>query len=97
MNVLFCYDGPITKGPLGEYYTIGLTNEVLSRYYSFGDTLSLLIRVDEKTDIGQLSKITISPLSVISVPEIKTLSGILKNSIEQRVSLEMLCAIRILL
>ena len=80
MNVLFCYDGPITKGPLGKYYTIGLTNEVLSRYYSFGDTLSLLIRVDEKTDIGQLSKITISPLSVISVPEIKTLSGILKNS-----------------
>lgn len=80
MNVLFCYDGPITEGPLGEYYTISLTDEVLSRYYSFGDSLSLLIRVNENNDVSKLSKITVSPLSVIKVPEIKTLSGAITNT-----------------
>lgn len=79
MNVLFCYDGPIIEGPLGAYYTVGITDEVLSRYYSFGDSLSLLIRVRENNDVSKLSKITVSPLSVIKVPEIKTLSGAITN------------------
>lgn len=84
MNVLFCYDGPITEGPLGEYYTIGITDEVLSRYYSFGDSLSLLIRVNENNDVSNRSKITVSPLSVIKVPEIKTLSGAIANTIKAK-------------
>lgn len=79
MKVLFCYDGPITRYKSNEYYTIGLTDEVLSRYYSFGDSLELLIRIKDADEVVGLSKITVSPLSVVAVPEIKTLSGSIKN------------------
>lgn len=82
MKVLFCHDGPIYRYKTGDYYTRSYTDDILARYLRFGKNITLLMRVDEISDISMLkgfSKMTLEELDVIKVPNIKTLKGLLRD------------------
>lgn len=82
MKVLFSHDGPIYKDRKGNYYSVSLTGDILSRYIKKSDELKLLIRLkdvaDSKTPI-QLSRISLENLEVISCPSLSSLHDLIAN------------------
>lgn len=85
MKVLFCHDGPINTYK-DEIYCLVYTDEIFERYYIIADEISLLMRtkeVDECATKG-LTKINLKKLNAISVPEIKTVKGLLNNKKEAK-------------
>ncbi|MCA1010726.1 glycosyltransferase family 4 protein [Halobacillus halophilus] len=89
MKVLFCHDGPIRTDNKGNYYGIAHNDEMFKRYYSIGDELSVLIRLDKIRKIentNNLSQITVSPFEVIEMPNISSIKGILfKRKVARKV------------
>lgn len=82
MKVLFCHDGPLKIDEEGNYYGSAHNNETFKRYYTIGDELTALIRVNNIRKVGALnkySKISIKPFDVIKCPSISSPVDYLKN------------------
>lgn len=80
MKVLFCHDGPLKKDKYNNYYGTAHNDDTFIRYYTIADELSVIIRVNEiskEEAESRLSKITISPFSVVECPNISSIKGIL--------------------
>lgn len=80
MKGMFCCDWPIYKDIDGNYYDITLTNEVLERYLSVVDELTIVIRVETLRDtsmIKNLSKINLDKIKIVEIPNLLSLSGLL--------------------
>jgi len=81
-NLLFCYDGPLSKSG-NDYYGSALNNDLFSRYKVFSDNISIAIRVrtlsDNKTKNGlmEISK----EYGVCELPNIKSIKGLLKKRV----------------
>lgn len=83
MQVLFCHDGPLKVDEEENYYGIAHNNQMFSRYYSIGEKISVIIRLEKvnESDIkSNLSKITLSPFEVIEIPNISSVRGIAKRN-----------------
>jgi glycosyltransferase involved in cell wall biosynthesis len=97
MKVLFCHDGPLRKDGLDNYYGTAHNDESFRRYYTIADELTVAIRVsDIKKDEAEnkLSKITVSPFEVKTIPNLGKLSGIVfdKNKAEKIIKEEVIKA-----
>ncbi|MGF3213659.1 glycosyltransferase [Facklamia sp. P12945] len=78
MRVLFCHDGPIRKDDHNDFYGIAHNDETFERYYSIADEIAVVIRVQDISSseaYKKLSKITVNPFEVISVPNISSVKG----------------------
>jgi len=82
MKVLFCHDGPLKIDEEGNYYGSAHNDETFRRYYTIGNDLTVLIRVNDikKSEaLNRYSKITVEPFNVIKCPSISSLSNYAVN------------------
>lgn len=77
MRALFCFDGPIFINK-NEYYSISLTDKVISRYQYLAEEITIAIRVKEidyQNTINRYSKITLDNVNVRRIPNVSSIKG----------------------
>lgn len=89
MNLLFCHDGPTEVDRFGNAYPQTFTDEVLSRYYTIADKITMLIRtkvIDPKETKNTMANM--ENLRVVKSPNLASVKGKLLGTIEAKKILE---------
>ena len=105
MNVLFCYDGTMKMDEEGNLYPQALTEQVLNRYFSFGDRIKLFCRkrkIEKNSNTYMLPKNVREKVDIIECPNFMTIKSILfknrqfsKTVIDKEVKNADVCVIRL--
>lgn len=79
MKLLFCYDGPIVKDELKNYYGTALNDEMFKRYDCISDDVTIAVRVNDikNNTKDKYLKITKEKYKIIECPNISSIKGIL--------------------
>ena len=92
-KILFAHSGPLRVDPQGNYYGVGISDELRKRYLLLGDQVSFVIRVKKIStqEARGFSKISHDRFSVIEAPDYLTLRRVFlkkqaKKIIEQSVT-----------
>jgi glycosyltransferase involved in cell wall biosynthesis len=91
MKALFCYDGPLYKDENGDFYDSILTDKMFERYFEVADTLGILIRTRSiKSDeaVKKMHKLENPNIQVTELPNLSSISGLLKNRAKAKKILE---------
>ncbi|MFW5442234.1 glycosyltransferase [Aerococcus urinaeequi] len=91
MKVLFCHDGPLIKDSEENYYGISFNDEMFKRYYTIADEIIVLTRqkiIDKDKLQNKISKITITPIKFIEVPNLSNPVDFIFNDAAKEIILE---------
>jgi len=78
MKVLFCWDGPLFVDGRRNYFSLSQTDETLSRYFSIGDELVILTRLNDVTTLKSDNGISKLSNKLFDVKECPSLTSNLR-------------------
>jgi glycosyltransferase involved in cell wall biosynthesis len=90
MNLLYCHDGPTEVDSLGNAYPQTFTEEVLSRYYTIADNITMLMRtrvIDPKNTKNPMANM--EKLRIVKSPNLASVKGKLFGTLEAKRILRM--------
>jgi Glycosyltransferase len=94
MKLLFCYDGPMDVDKDGNAYPQTFTEDMLSRYYSICDKLTILTRTNViNKSSSKVPRANMKDLKVVDCPNLTSLKGRIIDRFKARnlIIEEMLC------
>ena len=90
-RALFCYDGPLYKDVEGHYHDSILNDQMFERYFAVADELSVAIRIRSLESSGlpeDIDQIRDSHIQVIEIPNLSSVGGLLRDSINAQTVLK---------
>lgn len=85
-RLLFVHDGPLFKSKSGDYYGVHVDDKLVNRYKLLSKDITLLMRVMNLDDeeLQKYSKLTMDNLNVVSIPDFKSIKGLIFNYFRAR-------------